>query len=29
VEEYGMQVYCGIDWAEPHVRHEVFEVERR
>jgi len=22
-------VFCGIDWAEDHVRHEVFEVEWR
>lgn len=23
-----MTVYCGIDWAEEHVRHEASEVER-
>ncbi|MFD3779900.1 hypothetical protein [Streptomyces sp. NPDC058612] len=23
-----MDVFCGIDWAEGHVRHEALEVER-
>jgi hypothetical protein len=22
------KVFCGIDWAENHVRHEALEVER-
>jgi hypothetical protein len=24
-----LKVFCGIDWAEDHVRHEASEVERR
>jgi hypothetical protein len=23
-----VSVFCGIDWAEDHVRHEALEVER-
>jgi len=24
-----LKVFCGIDWAEAHVRHEASGVERR
>jgi hypothetical protein len=29
MEDVILRVFCGIDWAEDHVRHEASEVERR
>ena len=28
IVELPTPVFCGVDWAEDHVRHEALEVER-